>query len=125
MGVQEWRALVAAMLLLPHRCQTVLLVMYLAANFPQISTKLMHNCIAASLLPCSKGRAGLFVSCEKSIDKNKANYLADFYFNAELLADSSLLCFSRSGELMTALHRLVLSKLKDKSLLGRYFLCYF
>lgn len=102
--VQEWHELVAIMPFLPHHHQTMLLVVCLAAVSLRSPEKLMHNCTAISLIPSSKGRAELFVWCGKGVGKNKPNYLADIYVNVEMLTDASLLFFSRSGELMIALH---------------------
>lgn len=104
MRVQEWRELVATMLLLPLETWFDGDMVCLAAISPRSPAKLMHDCMAVSLMPSSKGRAALFLWCGKGIGKTKANYLTDFYFDVELLTDASLLFSSRSGELMTALH---------------------
>lgn len=90
MRVQEWCELVAAVLLLPHHHQTTLLLVCLAAISPRSLAKRMHDCMAVSLMPSSKGRAELFAWCGKGVGKNGANYLADTYFNVELPTDASL-----------------------------------
>lgn len=69
-------ALVATVLLLPGCHQNTLLGVPLAVISPQSPAKLVHSCMARSLMPYSK-RAELSVWCGKGIDKTKADCLAD------------------------------------------------